>query len=95
MFDMSFTRRSTDFVSDQTKRTEIPLLCYEEILICHFVLEYATLAINLSQPSQTRPKITDFMGEKQTPLNPRDRATTISLNPPDRATTISRLITIE
>ncbi len=35
------------------------------------------------------------MGEKQTPLNPPDRATTISLNPPDRATTISRLITME
>ena len=30
------------------------------------------------------------MGEKQTPLNPPDRATTISLNPPDRPTTISR-----
>ena len=51
-----------------------------------------------TQPSQTRhdrPKITDFMGEKQTPLNPPDRATTIALNPPDRATTISRLITME
>ena len=51
-----------------------------------------------TQPSQTRHdrlKITDFMGEKQTPLNPPDCATTISLNPPDRPTTISRLITVE
>ena len=31
--------------------------------------------------SNDRPKITDFMGEKQTPLNPPDRSTTISLNP--------------
>ena len=48
---MSFTRRSTegilDFVSVQTKHTGIPLLCYEEILICPFVLDYATLAINI------------------------------------------------
>ncbi len=49
---MSFTRRSTegilDFVSEHSKHTGIPLLCYEEILICPFVLEYATLAINIS-----------------------------------------------
>ena len=44
-----------------------------------------------TQPSQTRydrPKRTDFMGGKQTPLNLSDRATTISLNPSDRATTM-------
>ncbi len=63
-----------DVVSEQTKHTGIPFLCYEEILIYPFVLEYATLAVNLSlllpslastQPPQTRharPNRTDFMG---------------------------------
>ena len=37
-----------DDVSVQTKPTRIPFVCYEEILMCLFVLEYATLAINLS-----------------------------------------------
>ena len=76
---VSFTRQSTsewilDVVSEQTKHAGIPFLCYEEILIYPFVLEYATLAINLSlllpsltstQPPQTRharPNTTDFMG---------------------------------
>ena len=93
-FIMSFTRRSTegilDFVSEQTKHTGIHWLCYEEY--CSVRLSWNTDARQQSfsastQPSQTRhdrPKITDFMGEKQTPLNP-----------PDRATTISRLITME
>ena len=53
MFDTSYRRRSTsegilDVVSEQTKHTGIPFLCYEEILLCPFVLEYATLAINRS-----------------------------------------------
>ena len=48
---MYFARRYTpegilDDVSEQTKPKEF--LCYEEILICLFVLEYTTLAINLS-----------------------------------------------
>ena len=91
-----------DFVSEQTKHTgmHLGLLCYDEILFCPFVLEDARhQSISAStQPSQTRydrPKITYFMGEKHTPLNPPDRATTISLNPPDRVTNISCLITME
>ena len=58
---MSFTRRSTegilDFVSEQTKHTGIPLLCCEEILFCPFVLEYATLAINLSLLQRSHLKL--------------------------------------
>ena len=64
---MSFTRRSTkgilDFVSKQIKNTGIPLLCYEEILICSFVLEYATLAINLSLLQRSHLKL-DTIGRK-------------------------------
>ena len=50
---MSFARRSMserilDDISEQTKPTRIPLVWYEEILICLFVQEYATLAINIS-----------------------------------------------
>ena len=79
------------------------LLCAnEEILICPCVLEYATLAINLSllqhtvmmfemtqssQPRHARPKRTEFLREKQTHIHQSP------LNPPDRATTISHLIT--
>ena len=37
-----------DDVSVQTKPARIPFVCYKEILMCLFVLEYATLAINLS-----------------------------------------------
>ena len=37
-----------DDVSEKSKPTGIPFVGYEEILICPFVLEYATLAINLS-----------------------------------------------
>ena len=89
-------------VSEQTKHTGIPFLCYEDILICPGIRDARHQPFSAStQPSQTRharPKRTDFMGEKQThigqsPLNPPDRTTTISLNPPDCATTISRLIT--
>ena len=82
------------------------LLCaYEEMLICPFVLEYATPAINLSLLQHSHLKLDTldrkeqiFLRENQThthqsPLNPQDRANTISLNSPDRATTISRLIT--
>ena len=59
-----------DYVSVQTKPTRIPFVCYEEILMCLFVLEYAT-------------KEQIFLCEKQThihqsSLNPPDRATTIS-----------------
>ena len=36
------------FFSEQTKHTGIPFLCFEVILICQIVPEYATLAINLS-----------------------------------------------
>ena len=108
MFDTSCRRRSTsegilDVVSEQTKHTRIPFLGYEEILLCPFVLEYATLAINLlcfstaiSNSTRSTEK-NKFYGRKpthihQSPQSPPDRATTISLNPPDRATTISCLI---
>ena len=37
-----------DFISEQTKHTGMHLLCYDEIMFCPFVLEDATLAINLS-----------------------------------------------
>ena len=74
--------------------------------MCLFVLEYATLAINLSLLQHSHLKL-DTLDRKeqffcaktrlvlihQSSLNPLDRATTISLNPPDRATIISRLIT--
>ena len=94
-----------DDVSVQTKPTRIHFVCYEEMLMCLFVLEYATLAINLSLLQHSHLKLDTldqkeqiFLCEKQThihqsSLNPPDRATIISLNPPDRATTISRLIT--
>ena len=49
---MPLTRRSTegilDVVSEQTKHTGISFLCFDVILICQFVPEYAMLAINLS-----------------------------------------------
>ena len=89
-------------VSEQTKHTGIPFLCYEDLLISSGIRDARHQFFSAStQPSQTRharPKRTDFMGEKQThirqsPVNSPDRSTTISLNPPDCATTISRLIT--
>ena len=96
---MSLARRSTegilDVVSEQTKHTGIPFLCYEDLLICPGIRDARHQSFSAStQPSQTwhaQPKRT---GEKQThicqsPLNLPDRATTISLNTPDRATTIS------
>ena len=95
--------RNTRFFSEQTKHW-ISFLCDEEILICPCVLEYATLAINLSLLQHSHLKLDtidrkeQILWEKQTPLNLPDCATTISLNPPDRATTmggpttISRLI---
>ena len=88
----------------QNKPTGIPFVCYEEILTCPFVLEYATLAINLSLLQHSHLKLDrkdqiDFLRENQThihqfALNPPDRATTILLNTPDRATTISHLIIV-
>ena len=48
---MSLARRSTegilDVVSEQTKHTGIPFLCYEEIRICPFVLEFSTPSVFL------------------------------------------------
>ena len=109
MFDASCLSRETIYtegivgvVSEQTKHTGIPFLCYEDLLICPGIRDARHQLFSAStQPYQTRharPKRTDFMGEKQThirqsPLNPPGRTTTISLNPPDFATTISRLIT--
>ena len=106
MFDtsfMSFARRFTsegifDDVSEQTKPTGIPFVCYEGILICPFVMEYAMLAINLSLLQHSH-LIFDTLDRKeqiflrenqihQSSLNPPDRATIITLNPPDRATSI-------
>ena len=82
------SERILDDVSEQTKPKGIPFVCYEEILICLSVLEYASLAINLSLLQHShlkldRPKRTDFLCENQThihqsPLNPPDRATTIA-----------------
>ena len=89
-------------VSEQTRHTGIPFLCYEDTRIRPGIRDARHQSFSAStQPSQTRharPKRTDFMGEKQThirqsPVNSPDRSTTISLNPPDCATTISRLIT--
>ena len=74
-------------VSEQTKHTGIPFLCYEETLICPFVLEYATLAINLSLLRHSHLKLDTLdqkeqilWGEKQTLIHQS------LLNPPDRAT---------
>ena len=99
---MSFARRCTsegilDDISEQTKPTGSPFVSYEEILICPFVLDYATLAINQyfsasTQPSQSRharPKRTDFLREHQTHIRASAHIAQSPLNPPDRATTIA------
>ena len=67
---MSFRRRSTsegilDVVSEQTKHTGIPFLCYEEILLCPFVLEYATLAINRSLLQHSHLKLDTLERKEQ------------------------------
>ena len=51
-------------MSEQTKHTGIPFLCYEEILICQFVLEYATLVINLSPLQHSHLKL-DTLDRKE------------------------------
>ena len=68
---MSFARRSMserigllDDVSVQTKPTRIPFVCYEDILMCLFVLEYATLAINLSLLQHSHLKL-DTLDRKE------------------------------
>ena len=54
-------------VSEQTKHTGIPFLCYEDILICAGIRDARHQSFSAStQPSQTRharTKRTDFMGE--------------------------------
>ena len=82
-----YTEGILGVVSEQTKHTGIPFLCYEDTLICAGIRDARHQSFSA-----------DFMGENQThilqsPVNPSDRATTISLNPPDCATIISRLIT--
>ena len=65
------------------------------MLMCLFVLEYATLAINLSLLQHSRLKL-DTLDRKEQIFCAKTRLILIhqsSLNPSDRATTISRLIT--
>ena len=83
--------------TNQTHRNSFCVLWRNTI--CPFVLEYATLAINLSllQHSHLKFDTLDplYLPDRATTtsLNPPDCATTISLSPQDRATTISHLIT--
>ena len=53
-----------DDVSVQTKPTRIPFVCYEDISMCLFVLEYATLAINLSLLQHSHLKL-DTLDRKE------------------------------
>ena len=52
------------FFSEQTKHTGISCLCFEVILICQFVPEYATLAINLSLLQHSHLKL-DTLDRKE------------------------------
>ena len=66
---MSFARRSAsegilDDVSEQTKPTGIPFVCYEEILISPFVLNYATHVINISLLQHSHLKL-DTLDRKE------------------------------
>ena len=58
------SERILDDISVQTKLTRIPFVCYEEILMCLFVLEYATLAINLSLLQHSHLKL-DTLDRKE------------------------------
>ena len=51
------SERILDDVSEQTKAARIPFVCYEDMLMCLFVLEYATLAINRSVPQHSYLKL--------------------------------------
>ena len=53
-----------DVVSEQTKHTGISFLSFEVILICQFVPEYATLAINLSLLQNSHLKL-DTLDRKE------------------------------
>ena len=65
---ISLTRRSTegilDVFTEQTKHTGISFLCFEVILICQFIPEYATLAINLSLLQHSHLKL-DTLDRKE------------------------------
>ena len=107
MFDTSCPSRNNPRLKEysmlfQNKRNtqEFFFCAMKKILISPFVLEYVTLAINLSLLQHSHLKL-DMLDRKehilwaknthihQSPLDPPDHTTTIWLNPPDRATTIS------
>ena len=93
---MLCARRSTsegilDDVSEQIKPTGIPFVCYEEILICPFVLEYATLAINLSLLQHSHLKLDTLDRKEQFFARKPDSDSPVSTKSPDRATKSARL----
>ena len=68
-------------VSEQTKHTGIPFLCYEDLLISSGIRDIRHQSFSAStQPSQTRharPKMMDFMGASDHKW--KERSTDISL----------------